>query len=286
MKIEKLPEPLGAKVYGLDLRKNLTQKTILKLQDAFVTYQVLIFHEQKMFPDQQIAFSKHFGLVEKLYTEEHRVPEFPEVVVLSNEKVNGKYIGVLSAGDFWHSDLSYQEETGLATFLYALKLPSKGGDTEFSNLFSAYNTLPKKIKKKIHTLNGVHTANKLRNSRVEVTRPGGKAYYDAQAQVNDVTHPIVRIHPVSGRKSLYVSPRFTIGIDKMENSDAQPLLDYLFQHQTKSEHTYRHKWQLGDLVMWDNRSINHRACGGYSMDDIRLIHRTSTRGDKPFGPSD
>ena len=128
---------------------------------------------------------------------------------------------------------------------------------------------------------GIHQRSKLGNPRVAVTREGGEEYYQRRAMKN-VLHPIVRTHPVSGRKGLYCSPRFTVGIDGMDDAEAQPLLDTLFAYQTAPGNTYRHKWTLGDFVMWDNRSVNHQACGGYAMDDIRLLHRTSTQGDQPF----
>ena len=149
-------------------------------------------------------------------------------------------------------------------------------------MFTAYDTLSNEMKARIANLRGVHCISKLRNHRVEVTRPGGAAYYKTQNSIPDECHPIVRTHPVSGRKGLYISPRFTIGIENMDDVEAQPLLDELFDHQIKPEHVYRHNWQVDDLVMWDNRSVNHHACGGYEMGDIRRIHRTSTLGDVPF----
>ena len=204
------------------------------------------------------------------------------MVVLSNEQVDGKHIGVVAAGDYWHSDLSPSKTPGLATLLYARKLPKRGGDTEFADMFKAYDTLAEEMKEQIANLKGIHCISKLRNHRVKVTRPNGVEYYKKQNSIPSEAHPIVRTHPVSGRKSLYVSPRFTIGIENMEDTEAQPLLDKLFAHQVKPENIYLHKWRVDDLVIWDNRSVNHRACGGYDMNDIRRIHRTSTLGDAPF----
>jgi len=209
------------------------------------------------------------------------VAGFPEVAILSNEKVDGKFIGVVAAGDFWHSDQSYRKQPSLATLLYAHKLPKHGGETEFADMHGAYENLPDDIKKRIDGRMGIHQRSKLGNPRVAVTREGGEEYYKRQATTN-VLHPMVRTHPVSGRKGLYVSPRFTVGIEGMDDAEAQPLLDTLFAFQTAPENVYRHKWTLGDFVMWDNRSLNHQACGGYAMDDIRLMHRTSTIGDEPF----
>jgi taurine dioxygenase len=282
LKIQKLAGSFGAEVSDIDLKEPLAAENLANLQAAFVEHQILIFHDQQIEPKHQLAFSEHFGPVQKLYLEEHRIPDCPEVVVLSNEQVDGKHIGVVAAGDFWHSDLSPSKTPGLATILYGRTLPSQGGDTEFADMFTAYDTLSHRMKARIANLRGVHCINKLRNHRVEVTRPGGAAYYKTQSSIPDECHPIVRTHPVSGRKGLYISPRFTISIVNMDDAEAQPLLDELFAHQIKPAHVYLHNWQVDDLVMWDNRSVNHRACGGYEMVDIRRIHRTSTLGDVPF----
>ena len=280
--IQPTPKPLGAEIRGVDLSKVMPDALFAAIHEAFIRYKVLVFPDQTMEPQHQIAVSRRFGPLEILYAAEHRVAGFPEIAVLSNEQIDGKHIGVVAAGDFWHSDLSYKSTTALATFLYAHKLPRVGGDTEFADMQTAYDTLSETLKKRIQGRNGIHAVSKLRNSRVEVTRPGGADYYKKQAGVKDVCHPIVRTHPVSGRKGLYISPRFTIGIEGMADDDAQPLLESLFNHQIREENVYRHKWRLGDFILWDNRSVNHRACGGYEMDDIRLLHRTSTRGDQPF----
>ena len=282
MKIEKLYGAFGAVISDIDLKDPFSNSNLNILKQAFVDHQVLIFHNQQIKPKHQLALSNHFGPVQKLYAEEHRIPDCPEVVVLSNEQVDGKHIGVVAAGDYWHSDLSPSKTPGLATFLYARKLPRQGGDTEFADMFKAYDTLAEEMKEQIAKLKGIHCISKLRNHRVKVTRPNGVEYYKKQNSIPSEAHPIVRTHPVSGRKSLYVSPRFTIGIENMEDTEAQPLLDKLFAHQVKPENIYLHKWRVDDLVIWDNRSVNHRACGGYDMNDIRRIHRTSTLGDVPF----
>ncbi len=282
MKIQKLSGTFGAEVADIDLKEQLSEDDLEVLKQAFVDHQVLIFHDQQIEPHHQLAFSKHFGPVQKLYAEEHRIPDCPEVVVLTNEMSDGKPVGVVAAGDYWHSDLSPNKTPGLATFLYARKLPSEGGDTEFADMHAAYDALPNETKKQIENLRGLHAISKLKNPRVEVTRPGGTEYYKKQNSIPDQAHPMVRTHPVTGRKSLYVSLRFTIGIEGMDDAKAQPLLDELFDQQVKSEFIYRHKWQIDDLVMWDNRSVNHRASGGYDIGDIRRIHRTSTLGDEPF----
>ena len=179
--IQPTQKPSGAAIRGADLSQILADDLFVEIHDAFISYKVLIFPDQKIEPAHQVAFSRRFGQLEILYAEEHRVEGFPEIAILSNEKVNGQQIGVVAAGDFWHSDISFQRKTSLATFLYAHKLPREGGDTEFADMQNAYDTLPSGLKERIHGLQGIHTVSKLRNSRVEVTRPGGEEYYKKQA---------------------------------------------------------------------------------------------------------
>lgn len=280
--IQPLSDGFGAEITGIDLSQDMDDTLFDKIVGAFVAHQVLVFRDQNIEPQHQVAFSRRFGPLERLFDGEQCVADFPDVAILSNEKIDGKFIGVVAAGDFWHSDQSYKKEASLATLLFAHKLPKIGGDTEFADMHGAYDSLPDDIKGRIKGRIGIHRRSKLGNPRVEVTREGGEEYYKKQAGTKNVTHPIVRTHPISGRKGLYVSPRFTIGIEDMDDAEAQPLLDLLFDHQIAENNVYRHKWHLADFVMWDNRSVNHRACGGYAMDDIRLLHRTSTQGDRPF----
>lgn len=281
LSMQPLSGKFGVAITGVDLSRELDEDLFSEIVDVFVKKQVVVFRDQRIEPQHQLAFSRRFGPLEMLFDEDQRVPGFPEVAILSNEKVDGKFIGVVAAGDFWHSDQSYRETPSLATLLYAHKLPKQGGDTEFADMLSAYENLPDFIKTRIEGRRGIHQRSKLGNPRVAVTREGGEEYYQRRATKN-VLHPLVRTHPVTGRKGLYCSPRFTVGIEGMEDAEAQPLLDSLFAHVIAPENLYRHKWTLGDFVMWDNRSLNHQACGGYAMDDIRLLHRTSTIGDKPF----
>ncbi len=205
--------------------------------------------------------------------------------MLSNKRVNGRLIGVPDAGDVWHSDLSFKPETAMITMLQSVALPSRGGDTEFANLHAAHDALPEATRRCIGGLRAVHSISKLRNPRAVISgrRDGAAEFYARQdVEFPPASHPIVRTHPETGRKLLYLSPRFTIGIEGMDDAAAQPLLDALFAHQLRPEFLYRHRWQPGDLVMWDNRAVNHRACGGYGDDDIRLMHRTTVLGDAPF----
>ena len=145
--------------------------------------------------------------------------------------------------------------------------------------------LPTAMRRRIDKLKCIHSISKLRNSRVVISdqRDGAAEFYARQdAMFPPSRHPLVRTRPETRRKLLYLSPRFTIGVEGLDNADGQALLDELFAHQLQPEFRYRHHWRSGDLVIWDNRSVNHRACGGYDDDDIRLMHRTTVLGDAPY----
>ncbi len=204
--------------------------------------------------------------------------------MLSNRKKNGEYVGVENAGDYWHSDLSYMERPSLGSLLYAMEIPEVGGDTEWSNQYKAYDALPKKIQKTIDGRRAIHTFNRARNPRVHIPDHQLKDVAERYERISppDAYHPIVRTHPETGRKALFVSPRFTIGIEGMGEADGQKLLDQLFDYAVRPEFVYHHKWCLGDLLMWDNRCLLHLACRGIPEGQIRHMHRTTLSGDIPF----
>jgi taurine dioxygenase len=280
--INRLSDALGAEMTGVDLSGGVEDATFAAIRQALVDHQVIVVRDQALPADAHIALSRRFGDVEEHDNRRYWLDGHAEILVLSNDLEDGEPIGVPDAGDAWHSDLSFKPRPALCTLLHAVALPRRGGDTEFTNLYAAYETLPADTKARIAGLRGIHTVNKLRNPRVEIagTRPDAARFYAEQAAKRpDTTHALVRTHPETGRTVLYASPRFTIGIEGMDDAEAQPLLDTLFAHQLSPEFLYRHHWRLGDLVIWDNRSVNHRACGGYAYPDIRTMHRTTVLVD-------
>jgi taurine dioxygenase len=285
--VNRISENGAAEVIGLDWSRIGELDVFAAFKRTFVEHPVLAIRNSKLAPKQQTAFSRQLGPIEHNDTRKELThAEDPDVLILSNEiGTDGKAVGVVDAGEEWHSDLSYQPAPAYATILQLIKRPSRGGDTEFCNLYNVYEALPSELKKRITGRNGIHHLSKLRNPRVTIStnRPGAVEYY---ARVNNdalgSVQPIVRTHPDSGRQALFISPRFTIGIEGMDDSEAQPLLDELFAVMEDKRFHYRHKWQDDDLVMWDNRCLNHRACGGYTLDDLRRLHRTCVQGDRPF----
>lgn len=283
MDIRRLGPTMGAEITGVDLNC-LSDSMFAEIRDAFHTHKVIAIRGQQLEPAAQIAFSRRFGALEDQLNAHYTIDGYPEVLVLSNDVRDGKPVGLIDGGDYWHSDSSHREYPSMATLLFAVKNPARGGDTEFADMVAAYEALPDPVKRRIAQLNGIHAVSKLKNKRVQVSprRPDGKDFYERQKALPDQTWPLVRTHPVTGEKALYLSPRFTIGIEGVSAAEADELLDILFAHQIRAGFIYRHRWEDGDLVMWDNRCVIHRATGGYVYPDIRTMHRTVIAGDKPF----
>lgn len=279
MQVERLSNALGAEVTGVDIAA-LNNETFGVIRAAFLEYQLLVFRDQSLDPAAQIAFSKRFGPIETRPDRPFTLDGAPEVTVLSNRRVKGEPVGVISAGDFWHSDLSFVEVPCRATFLHALEVAEEGGDTEWSNMYSAYDALPEKTRSRIERLKGIHVFDRRRNPRIQVhVQFSERADAVYGLPIPDATHPIARRHPETGRLALYISPRFVVGIAGMEDAEAQPLLDELFEHQIRPEFRYRHTWRKGDLLMWDNPSLIHIGRGGIKPPGIRHMHRTMVLGE-------
>ena len=286
MKVTPVSDILGAEVTGINLSQPLNGETLEGLRDAFLRYQVLVIRDQNMSPLEQVAFSKQFGDLEIPDNVDHTSEDSRNVMILSNEiREDGTAVGVVDGGDFWHSDSSHHDVPSMITILQSVTNPEKGGDTEFCNMYAVYDALPEDLKQKIDGLYAIHHVSKTVNKRVTISpsRPGAKDLYELQAKNrHEVVQPLVLTHPVTGRKALYCSPRFTIGIKGMDEAEADPILDALFPYITdrKRSYHYRHKYKTGDVVMWDNRCLCHRAVGGYAT--LRRMHRTVVAGDRSF----
>tara|TARA_R110000868_G_scaffold39376_1_gene137052 strand:- start:10654 stop:11526 length:873 start_codon:yes stop_codon:yes gene_type:complete len=281
LEIRQLSGALGAEITGADLC-NLDDDTFAELNGAYLDHQMLCIRDQRLTPDSLIEFSERFGVVEPHENLKFALKSHPKILVLSNDiDAKGNQIGVIDAGDTWHTDHSFKSRPANCTILYSLKNPSRGGATDFANMYAAYDALPDNTKEKIADLRGLHSISKLKNRRVTISgaRDDAVEFYKRQENmIPDVEHPLVRVHPVTGRKSLYCSPRFTIGLVGIDQQEGDALLDDLIAHSVKQEFRYRHLWADRDVVMWDNRCVNHRATGGYEFPDIRHLYRTTVEG--------
>ena len=276
---------LGAVIEGLDLSQPIADDVFAMLRAAYAEHSVLVFRDQRLEPDAQIRFSKGFGTLAVHVVAKYLLPGHPEIFRVSNIVENGQRIG--GSGEFWHTDLSYVAEPSRGSLLYAVEVPTAPdgtvlGDTQFASTAAAYEALAPDMRERLVGLVGIHRFGDI-YAQVGKTRDGTTALTAEQkARTPDVTHPVVIRHPVSGRRSLFVNQGFTIGIVGMPEDESGPLLQTLFAHMTQPRFLYTHRWQLGDLVMWDNWATIHRAMGGYTAEQRRLMHRTTLDATVPF----
>jgi taurine dioxygenase len=281
LEIRPLSDALGAEVIGLDLNQPLSAYELERIHQAHLDHHVLVFRDLRITPAQQIEFSRRFGPLQIHVLKKFQLAGHPEILIVSNIKENGEPIGLGDAGHFWHSDLSYKEKPSLGSMLHAQELPAEGGDTLFANQHTAYDALPAGLKKQIANLKAEHTyLAKYEELRARSPwRP--KLTQEQLDEVKPVVHPVVRTHPETGRRALFVSEHFTTRIVGLPEDESRGLLAELFALSVKPEHVYRHEWQAHDMVFWDNRSVMHLAAG--TPDHLRRkLYRTTIEGDVPF----
>lgn len=274
--ISPLSEHIGAEALGVKLGANTDLNVLDILNKVFVDQSVLAIRDQKLTPHQMVEVVQHFGPIFEQHNKRFALQDCPQIHYISNQDqfADGtRYI----PGEGYHTDHSNDAEPPKATVLFAVKLPDRGGDTQFVNMHLAYKDLPGDTKRKIDGLQAVHVYQSKHSTRKLMSLPVGKA----AAVPKFVTHPLVRVHPESGRKALYINPIRIDGIIGMEDSDALKLLDDLLDHATQEKYQYRHKWKVGDLVLWDNRCLLHKANGDYDHSQERYLYRVMLKGDKP-----
>lgn len=280
---------LGAEI-DVDLARPLDDATFGEIQDAFHDNIVVCFRGQKLTEAQHIAFSRRFGELEVHIVQKYLLPGHPEILLVSNIKnPAGEHIGLADAGFTWHSDVSYRRCPSRCSLLYAKEVPHGPdgvalGDTVFANCIAAYEALPAAMRQRLAGLKAVHRYASRR--RVE-NSPRPKLTAAQIAETPDIAHPIVRTHPYTGRKAIYVTAGECVGIT-LENGEAMPedealdLIAELDAHCIKPEFLYRHSWRVGDLLMWDNATAMHLAICDYALPQRRLMHRTTVIGGEPF----
>ena len=273
--------PLGAEVVGLDLSRPLGEDDFQRLHRAHLAHHVLVFRDQRIAPAQQVAFSRRFGRLQIHVLRNFQLAGHPEVLVVSNIVENGRPTGLGDAGHFWHSDLSYKETPSLGSMLHAQELPSEGGDTLFANQHTAWEALPDDLRREVEGLQAEHWY-LARYEELRRRNPFRPRLTQAQVdEVKPVRHPVVRTHPETGRKALFVSEHFTTRILGVSERRSRELLAALFEHSTGAQHVYRHRWRAHDMVFWDNRSLMHLAAG--CPDHLpRKLYRTTIEGDVPY----
>jgi taurine dioxygenase len=291
--VVRLGRHLGAEIRGIDLSQPLDDDTFARLARAFFENEVVFFRNQRITPEQQVAFTRRFGVLEQHVRKEHRLEGYPEILIVSNVvNEQGKAIGVEDAGRFWHSDLSYKREPSLLSALYALEVPVKDGvvlgQTDFASTTAAYDALPESTKQRLQKLTNVHSYRYYRAKNVAAQKEeqarGARTVQEHNltpeqlASVPDSEAPIVRTHPVTGRKGLFINEAHTSHVVGLPRAESDALRAELCAHIIKPEFRYEHRWQAGDLLMWDNAAVLHKANFNYDLPLRRLMHRTTVRG--------
>ena len=262
---------LGAEIEGVDVARSLGDEVVAEIRRALLDHLVIFFRDQKLAPQEQLAFAQRFGEPIE-YPQLKGLPECPLVTLVikrEHERVN--------FGGVWHSDTAYLERPPMASMLYAVELPPYGGDTLFANQYLAYETLSDGLKQMLAGLVGINSSTKADASK---TREDRLRDTGAELKVLVGEHPVVRSHPETGRKALYVNVGHTAQFKGWTEEESRPLLDFLFQHQVRPELTCRFSWEPGSLAFWDNRCTLHNPVNDYHG-FRRVMHRVTLAGDEP-----
>jgi taurine dioxygenase len=276
VQIEPMTDHTGAEVHGVKLSQQVTADVRRALNEAFLSHHVLAIRDQTLAPAQLLQAVSLFGEVFHQHNTRFALSECPQIHYLSNQDSfpdGRRYI----PGEGWHTDHSNDTRPPKATVLHAVALPSRGGDTQFANMAAAYDALPDETRERLAPLMAIHVYQSSHSARKLMTLSEASK----ERVPNAVLHPLVRTHPESGRKSLYVNPIRIEGIVGLDHREALPLLAGLIEHATQDRFQYRHAWRPGDLVIWDNRCLLHKANGDYDMNEVRYLYRVMLQGDVP-----
>lgn len=270
---------LGAEIEGVDLAKPLDNQIFSEVHQAFLDYQVIFFRDQKITPDQQLAFACRFGTL-NVHPYAPSLEGYPEVLRIFKEKDDK-----VNFGGGWHSDLTFLEKPPLGSVLYAREVPPHGGDTMWTNMYLAYESLSDGLKKTLDGLKAVHSANKqygidgseaAKNNAKRSMKPNV-----SESAKAEIVHPVVRTHPETGRKALFVNGAFTERFEGWTKEESRPLLSFLYKHAVRPEFTCRFRWEKDSLAFWDNRCTQHYALNDYHG-FRREMHRVTIDGDRVF----
>jgi taurine dioxygenase len=272
VEVKRLGGAIGAELHGVDLARDLSSDTVAAIRQALLDHLVVFFRDQTLTPERFLAFSGRFGLPIE-YPFVKGIEGFPEIITVAKLPHQ-----TINFGGNWHSDTTYLPQPPMATLLLARELPACGGDTQFANQYLAYETLSEGMKSALAGLRGESRSDKAEASR---TREDRSRNDSGPRTVLAHAHPVVRTHPETGRKALFVNLAHTARFAGMTEEESLPLLQYLWRHQTRPEFTCRFRWSPGALAIWDNRCTQHSALNDY-QGQTRIMHRITLAGDTPF----
>lgn len=279
LRFEPLENGIGAEVNGIDLANDVTAEECEQIMIALANHGILLFRHQQITPEQHITFSRHFGIMEEHVISEFLLPGHPEILVISNVKEGGRHIGAYGGAKLFHSDLSYKEEPSLGSLFYCRECPPSGGETEFADMAAAYDALPRNrrswLDKQVAVHDYVFHYETYLTHRDPLTT-------EQKAKLSPTHHPAVYTHPDTGRRAIYISEGLTSHFDGMDFDESRGIIKMITDFATQEQFVYRHAWQPGDLVFWDNRSTMHRALPFDQDRYRRVMHRTTIKGSRPY----
>ena len=290
MKFIESGQSLGARVEGIDLSKTLSDLDFKQLEQALGKYGVLSYAKQSLTSLQLKNFAECFGRLEVNVANLYQEPGLPEVMILSNMVENGKPLGLSDAGQDWHTDMSYSSMIAFTNVLYGIEIPHRDGvplgNTEFCNMHAAYDDLPDDLKTRLADMTITHNFakfwDKMRREKGS-TRP---PLTDAQRRAKPpVSQPVFLTHPITGKKVLYANPGYSMRINELPEEESDRVLAFLFEHQLQPKYQYRHRWSVGDVLMWDNMGTLHNAVADYRPDEHRYIKRCQVMANRYFETS-
>lgn len=287
MKIVAGAGSLGARILEIDLAQSLADADYRGIEAALGRHGVVSFPRQTLDAHHLKAFSERFGTLELNVANMYFEPGLPEVMILSNMVENGKPVGLSDAGQDWHTDMSYSRTIAFSNVLYGIRIPMRDGkslgNTEFCNMHAAYDDLPEALKTELDGMTITHDFNKFWEMMRREKGSSRPPLTDEQKRRKPpVSHPVFLTHPITGGKVLYANPGYSVKINELPPARSDEVLDFLFKHQLQEKYRYRHQWQEGDVLMWDNMGTIHNAVADYRPDEPRLIKRCQVMADRYF----
>ena len=271
---------IGAEILNVDITRPMDVDTYSQVRRIWLDHCIVLFRDQDLDPDQLVAFGRQWGEIEMHTLSAYHMPGRPEVFVNSNIVKGDKPIGAQKSGRFWHSDSQFIEIPSSATILHAKQVPSKEGDTQYANMYLAYEALSEETRRRITGLRGVYSRVKSWTVAYTNRKPMSE---EEKARFPDVEHPIVRTHPETQRKALYIGSLTELKeIVGLPREEGDTLAKQLYDFATQERFVYSHRWNIGDTIVWDNRCTIHRALPFDEQKYDRLMHRVTIQGDAPF----
>jgi alpha-ketoglutarate-dependent taurine dioxygenase len=285
LKITPLSANIGAEVRGVDLKQPLSDGTVAELRDTLLQYKVIFFPRQHLTPPEHLAFAQYFGEVTPAHPVIPGIDGYPEVFEIDYSKFEKLYASYGDVAEYdglsWHTDVTFVQRPPLGSILNAVVIPAAGGDTMWTNQQAAYDDLSEPLREFLDPLVAVHDGSERFRSALQQREDGGGEWEgEKYAALEPVEHPVVRTHPETGRKVLFVNPGFTSHIKGLSRPESDALLTFLYAHATKPKYTVRYHWRAGDLGFWDNRVTMHSVVGDFRGQE-RVIQRVTLRGDQP-----